>query len=79
MDYEEFTAKENDRKISDKSLTKLNFYFEHKTDDLVLHNFDVAFKYNNFYNSEKVKVIAFAKHMDLKKKEWRVSSSHCFD
>lgn len=73
MDYEEFEANEKERKVTDKTLTKLNFYFEHKTDDVVLHNFDIAIKHNDFYNSEKMKVTAFAKHVDINKKEWRVS------
>lgn len=71
---ESYRAGQHEKKFTEKSLIRLDVNLEHKTDDQVLHSLDTVFKYNDFHNSDKLKVTTFVKYFDTKKQEWRVSN-----
>lgn len=75
ISYEQQDVDANSASISEKELCRFDIGFQHKSDDEILHNLDIALKMNNFHNSKKLQLAAFVEHVDTRKRQWRVSEA----
>lgn len=75
VSYDQIDVEGNNAKIAEKERFRFDIGFHHKSDDKILHNLDITVKLNNFHNSKKLQLLAFVEHVNIRKRQWRVSGA----